>query len=505
MNKSGTGNFAGSALLQGVSEVSLRINTNISSLIALDNLNQTDLGTQNSILRLSTGLRINSGADDPAGLIISQGMQSEMAAMQQAIQNTQNADNMAKTADGALSEVSSLLLDLRGLAVQAGNAAIEGPSALQADQTQVSSILAAIDRVATDTEYSDKKLLDGTAGALANVTDANDVSSIYVGGSFGGSVLQSGPITATAVSAATRALVTLGKSFASANAIITTAGSVVVNGYSVSTSGTETVQSLVSKINAISQTTGVTAQISGNGPVQVVLSNTNYGSQYNVSFFDPSKLISTATSATSTGSDAVYNITASTVAGIKSVLFTGGQGGGVSGLKLTDGSGNDVLLTETGNAAITTVPTSIGQITAGSVQFQVGPDAGQSVSFALPETFARNLGTGVIPGKSLADIDLTTANGAQDAMQIVQAAVAQVATLRGQIGSFQKNVLETGQQYLQTANQNLTASDSNIRDADMAAEMTEFTRLQVLEQSGLAVLAQANQAPQSILTLLKNL
>lgn len=481
----------------------LRINTNISALVALDNLDQTALQTQDSIQRLSTGLRINTGADDPAGMIISQGMQSEIGAINQAIQNTQNADNMAKTADGALSEVQKLLVDLRGLAVHAGNAAILDSASLQADQTQVQSIIQSINRIASDTEFGNKKLLNGTAGALANVTAGAFASSIYVNGTFGSSILSSGPMTLTQVSPAARALVTLSKSFASANAIVSTAGSIVVNGYSISTNGTETVQSLVAKINAVSSTTGVTAAISGSGPVQVVLSDETYGSQYNIAYFDPNKLLSNTPSVTSPGSDAVYNVSAMTASGLQTVVFTGGRSSGDSGLLLKDTQGNSILLTEGGNAGITTVAQQIGQITAGSVQFQIGPDSNQAVSFNLPNMFAKNLGLGAVAGKSLADIDLTTPLGATQAMQVVEAAVQQVATARGQIGSFQKNVLESGNRFLQVANENLTASNSNIVDANMAQEMTQFTKLQILQQSGIAVLAQANQSPKSVLQLLQ--
>lgn len=483
--------------------MSLSINTNISAMIALQNLDATTVQEQDSIQRLSTGLRINSGADDPAGMIISQGMQSEITGITQAIQNTQNANNMAKTADGALGEIQSLLLDLRGLAVNAANSAVMDTAALQADQTQVQSILQSIDQIASSTEFDNKKLLDGSAGALGNITNSADVAGLYVGGTFNGNIIETGGITVSRVSPATEAAITLANTFASANAIITTAGSIVVNGYSISTSGTDSVQSLVGKINAQAGTTGVTAQIVGSGPVQVVLTANDYGSQHKISYFDPSKLLDNVTSASAAGTNAVFNVSATTSAGLQTVLFTGGQGGGDSGLKLTDNYGNSITLSEAGNAAITTTPVQIGQVTAGSVQFQVGPNSDQAVSFSLPDVFSSNLGTGAVPGQSLANIDLTTTQGANNAMQIVQAAVSQVATMRGQIGSFEKNILSAGQSYLQIAQENLSASYSNITDVDMASEMTNFTKLQILQQSGVAVLAQANATPKSILTLLQ--
>lgn len=484
--------------------MSLSINTNVSALVALNNLESTDLSLQASTERLSTGLQINNGADNPAGLIISQGMQSELEGISQAIQNTQNADNMAKTADGALSEVGNLLLSLRGLAVNAANSAVMDAAAVQADQTQVQSILQSINTIATETEFDNKKLLDGTAGTLANVTDATDISSMNLDGTFGPGSLQNGPITVSKVQGATDATITLGQSFASTSAIVTTQGTMVINGYSISTNGTGTLQDLVDSINAASGQTGVTAQIAGTGPVHVVLSANNYGSQYGITYFDASKVLNTSTSAQATGTDAVFNVSATTSAGIQTVTFTGGMNSSDTGLMLSDTNGNTISLTQTGNAAITTLPVSIGQVTTGAVQFQIGPDAGQSVNFSLPSVFTQDLGTGAVSGQSLADINLTTTQGANQAMSIIEAATQQVATIRGQIGSFQSNVLEAGQSYLQVANENLTASESDIMDTNVASEMTNYTQLQVLQQSGIAVLAQANAQPKNILTLLQN-
>ena len=484
--------------------MSLSINTNLSALMALNNLESTDVQLQGSTERLSTGLQINNGSDNPAGLIISQGMQSELQGITQAIQNTQNANNMAKTADGALSEVGTLLLSLRGLAVNAANSAVMSSAAVQADQTQVQSILQSIDQIAKETTFDGKQLLDGTAGTLANITDGTDISGMSLSGAFGPGSVMNGPITISKVQAATDAIVTLGQSFASAAAIITTPGTIVVNGYSISTSGTDSVQSLVQKINSASSETGVSAQLNGAGPVNIVLTANNFGSQNGITYFDANKVLDTKTSEQATGTNAVFNVSATTSAGIQTVTFTGGMNGSATGLMLSDTAGNTISLTQTGNAAITTLPVAVGQVTTGAVQFQIGPDSGQSVDFSLPSIFTQNLGTGVVPGQSLAGIDLTTTQGANNAMSIIEAATQQVATIRGQIGSFQSNILQAGQSYLQIANENLTASESSITDTNVASEMTTYTGLQILQQSGIAVLAQANAEPKAILTLLQN-
>ncbi|MCE9557421.1 MAG: hypothetical protein K8R88_00570 [Armatimonadetes bacterium] len=159
-------------------------------------------------------------------------------------------------------------------------------------------------------------------------------------------------------------------------------------------------------------------------------------------------------------------------------------------------------MTDAGNAGLAAL-TNIGAVTAGSVRFQIGAFANQSATFSMPQAYAKNLGTGAVAGKSLADVDVTSAQGAAEAMQIVEMAVQQVAQYRGELGSFQTNFLDSAVKSLNVAKENLSASESQIRDADMAEEMTNYTRLQILQQSGMAMLAQANQAPQQVLSLLK--
>lgn len=482
--------------------MSLRINTNIAAMHALNNLNITNDQMQGSISRLSSGLRINSAADDPAGLIISEGMRAQIEGVKQAINNSQDAINMSKTAEAAMDEVQTLLRNIRGLAVSSANTAVADAATLQANQTQIRSTIQSIDRIAQQTQFGTKKLLDGTAGALANVTSTANVDSIYMGGTFAGQSVASGPITINRVTQGTEASVSLGNTFASPNSIVPTAGSFVINGYSFTSSGTETLTSLAAKVNAMSSTTGVTAQITGSGPYSIGLTQTTYGSQHSINFFDPSNVLHNAASANSTGVDAVFNVSATTTAGVKTTLFTGGQGPSESGLSLTDTDGNKIVINQNGNASIA-APTQVGVLTAGSVRFQIGAYANQSVSFSMPTVFAQTLGTGVVPNGSIASLDVTTQTGAQNAISIIDAAITQLAQSRGDLGSFQKNFLESTSRSLSVANENLTASESQIRDADMAQEMTEYTRVQILQQSGMSVLAQANQMPQQILQLLK--
>lgn len=484
--------------------MSLRINSNLAAMNALLNIENTQSSITGSIGRLSSGLRINSAADDPAGLIVSESLRTKIQGIGQAVNNSQDAINLSKTAEGALNEVQTLLRDMRSLAVHAANSAVVDAATLEADQTQIRSSIDSINRIAAQTQFGDKRLLNGSAGISANVTDPTDVSGLFMGGTFSGANIANGPITLAQSTAATQASITLGKTFATTTATVG-AGTFVINGQSFTTDGTESLSAVVQKINAASGNTGVSAQIVQSGSNYVVqLNQTTYGSQFAVNFVDGNKILGNASTANATGTDAVYNVSVTTDQGVKTALFTGGQGPGTSGLKLSDTSGNTIQLSQVGNTNLGATATTIGVNQVGSVRFQIGADADQAVQYSLPSVFANMLGTGVVPGKSVADIDLTTTQGAQDAMKIIDAAVTQIAQERGQLGSFQKNFLESNVRSLNVANENLTSSESQVRDADFAVETANYTRLQILQQSGISVLAQANKQPQSVLSLLQN-
>ena len=492
--------------------MSLRINTNVTALGALRNLDNTNSGMAGSISRLSSGLRIVTAADDPAGLVISEGMRAQMKGLTQAYSNSQNAINMSKTAEGAMEEVQSLLSDMRALAVQSANSATVDSAQLRANQDQIASSISSIDRIATTTQWGNKRLLDGTAGVRSSITDTADVDSAVFGSTFNGMTIASGPLTIQRTAAAAQESLTANQTFASAASVVT-GGSFVINGYSFTANGTtDTVQDMVNAINGQSSNTGVSATVVASGSnVSLKLTANEYGANYKVDLVDTTGVFSTTPhpSPTVAGADAVATVTASVLdrngnPTTTTATFTGGGGNKANGLTLADPDGNKISLTATGNAAsaLGTAKT-IGAIATGDVQFQIGAMAGQSVSFSMPDIRAKNLGTNAVPGFSLADIDLTSTAGATRAMQIIDDAITSLSETRGKLGSFQKNVLESNARSLQVANENVTAAESTIRDADLATEMTTYTKYQILQQSGTAVLAQANQLPTQVLKLLQ--
>ncbi len=468
---------------------------------ALRNVTMTGLSQSQSIERLSTGLRINSAADDPAGLIVSENFRSQIASLGQAVRNNQDAINFSKTAEGALDEVNKLLRDARSLAVAAGNTATLDASQIQANQSQMASIIQSISRIASNTQFGQKKLLDGSAGVTGSVTNGANFNSVYMTGTFNGSALTTNAAITVAVTQVADKASVASKTFAFGTTTLA-AGSFTINGSSFTTTSSDTVDALVTKINNASSTTGVRADYTTGGAI--TLTQVNYGASYRIDLSDANAvLLAAAGSSSDTGQNALANVTidtnGATAGGLITVAFTGGQYGNAA-LRLVDTDGNAISLTDAGNSVASSLA---GQITVGTSQFQIGANANQTTQLSLGNFAATQLGQGVVSGQNLSTVDLTTGTGATNALSIIDAAIADVARSRGAIGNFQRNVLESNVRSLGVAKENLSATESTIRDTDIAEEMTNFTRFQILSQSGMSVLAQANSAPQAVLSLLR--
>lgn len=458
---------------------------------ALYNLNTTGDALTTSIQRLSTGLQINSAADNPSGLIVAKQFQAQITGLNQAISNSQDAINYAKTADGALNEVNNLLNTARGLAVAASNTGTLSSSAIAADNSQLQSIISSITTIASNTQYGSKYLLNGSSGISAGLTNGAKVSAVSLTGTVNGvAVTASGAATISITTAATQATATLSVTALTAGSAVS-ADTLQLNGVTFNTNSSDTVQSVLNQLNQASGQTGVTAAlVSGS----VVLTSVNYGANSKINFADANGSLNSG-AATATGVNAIGTLTV----GSQTDTITGGQGSN-NGLTLTDTYGNSVTLTTSGNAIASGV--AAAQVTIGSSQFQIGANVGQTAQLSIGNFSASALGTGAVAGLNMSNIDLNTASDASNAMQVIDAAINQVTTSRGNIGSFQANVLQPNMDFLNVASQNLSSSLSNIQDTNVAQEMTNFTQLQILQQAGIGILAQANSLPQSVLKLI---
>jgi flagellin len=446
-------------------------------------------------------------------LIRSEDLRAQIAGLEQAIANSQDATNLVKTAEGALDEMHNLLRSMRQLAVASGNTGTNNQASLQANQNQIASAIDSINRIAAQTQFGTKKLLDGTAGTTAVVTNFQRVGGLFFGGSVFGSVggaasqdyaIGTGTITINVTTAATRAQLTGDRNYASATAIIQTSASVVINGVSFTTqAGTTTLQSFVDQINSQTSVTGVVAELVPNGNnLNVRLRAAEYGANFSVTVNDQQAILHAApTTDSDTGVNAAATISVMNIdGGVVTVLFTGGKASGDSGLRLTDAKGNVILLNEAGNAL---GAAAVGRTNKGQLEFQIGANAGQTARFSINNMRADKIGTGVVAGKSLKDVDVTKTGGAEEALKIIDAAIQQVSKLRGDMGAFQKNVLESNMRSLSVAKENLTATESAIRDTNFAEEISRFTKFQILQQAGMSVLGQANFAPQGVLQLIR--
>lgn len=463
-----------------------RINTNISSLQAIHQLgkNQTDLATR--LQRLSSGLRINTGKDAPAALIASETMRSEINGINQAIDNSQRAGNVINTAEGALGEVSSLLLEVQSLTNQAANSGALSPEEIKANQLQVDAILNSVNRIANTTQFNGVKLLDGsldysTSGAAASAINALQINSAKLPDNGTMNVVVN--VTASA----DVAKVAFGASALGASAVtIEVAGNAGTEQLSFAAS--TNISAIAVAINQLKDATGVSAAVSGG---QLRMNSTAYGAKQ---FVKVSTLAGTFVNSTDFGVDPTVSIN--------------GQKADTDGLVASvRNSTLDASITLNPDLA-TTAGSKAFVITQGGAKFQLGSEVNRQgqVSVGIGSMATSRLGDNVVGFLSdLAsggDNSLVSGNTIQ-AQKILNEAIRQVATIRGRLGAFQKDILDTNVSSLSVALENVTASQSAIRDADFASETAALTRAQILVQANTSVLAQANASPQNVLALLQ--
>lgn len=493
-----------------------RINTNVQSLIARRVLNINNASLNQSLERLSTGLRINSGRDDPAGLIASEILRSSMRAISSAIDNARRADTIIVVAEGGLQEISSLLLDLESLVDQSANEAGITNAEVSANQLQIDSILQSINRLADATSFGDKQLLNGnldfttsginineTTGATLDHIDRVQVNAVKIpsgSGSFR-------TVTVNVVTASQIALVSAVGAGTNSSGVLNGTTNATTTLQIRGNLGSEilsfasgaTMAQIATAINSSSQLTGVSATASAatGGAASLVLQSTTFGKDEFVSV----KVLENLTAFTSQAQD-------TTDFGVNGTITINGSNAIVNGLDTAVRSGSlSVDLTLSSSFGGTAGGSTTFEITGGGAVFSISPTAGlagmESIGIGEVSTaklgnsgvgFLATLGSGL--ANDLANKNFTTAQ------RVVRASINQVASLRGRLGGFQKDTLATAINSLQVAFENITAAESSIRDADFAVETSRLTRAQILVQSSTVVLRLANAQPQNVLALL---
>ncbi|MFT8391842.1 MAG: flagellin [Sporolactobacillus sp.] len=420
------------------------INDNIPALNTLNQLAKNNSSVNKSLERLSSGLKINSAADDPAGLAISQKMLGQINGLNQASDNSQQANSLIQTADGALSETQSILQNMRELAVQAANGTNTAVDRTQL-QDEINQYTSQINNISNTTQFNTQNLLDGSqnnATAVKGQIDFKMLGTVTLG-----ETVQVGNQTFTAVSGT-----------ASAGQFKASSGGTALSGGALATS--------------------LAAAINGNAAL-----SSNYSG-----------------TASGTGSSAV--------------------------VKLNQKTGNTLMVSIAGTAidqnSVQTVATGVTAGTGKSLVFQIGANQNQTLSLNIGKMDATSLGiasasagsngNGFSTSEDITNgtdntgieygLDITTTSGAAKAVTTLQSAIDMVSAQRSVLGAYQ-NRLDSTVNNLTTSSQNLTSAKSVITDTDMAEEMSNFTKENILSQAAQSMLAQANQLPQNVLKLLQ--
>jgi flagellin len=464
------------------------INTNVSSLIAQQALAANNSALSTSLERLSTGLRINSGADDPAGLIASQSLAAQQTGLQSAISNASSATNVIGTAEGGLNEVSSLLTQLDGLVNTSANSGGLSPDELSANQLQVDSILSTINRLAGSTTFNGKQLLNGNL----DYTTSSAAASAVTGLAVNSATLQNNQTQTVVVQVLNSATAGKVAFTGAATASATTLQISGVNGTEQLSFGSgTTIAQIATAVNGIAGSTGVTA--SANGTNLSFLAQTQ-GSQNYVSVQSLS------------GTFAVTGGTSGKAYGKDADVQVNGAQAEANGTAVTYSS-NTLDLSFNLTAGLNAGKSKTFGITGGGATFALGATVSDSTNASIG---IQSVSTGSLGNSITGYLDSLGSGGANaldsasldNAQKIVTDAINQVSSLRGRLGAFQDFTIGSTVSSLNVAYENASSAYSAITDTNFASETANLTRDQILSQAATAVLTQANAAPQQALKLL---
>ncbi|MDD2845934.1 MAG: flagellin [Rhodoferax sp.] len=524
------------------------INTNVASLTAQRNLGTSQASLNQSINRLSSGLRINSAKDDAAGLAISERFTGQVRGLNQAVRNAGDGISLAQTAEGALKASGDILQRVRELAVQSANAT-NSASDRQALQKEVGQLVSELDRISQTTEFNGAKLLDGSfgtqqfqVGANANQTivaaTANMRTSTYGNNQMGvtGAATQSFTVGDDPIP----------------NGIV--AGDLTINGFAgsktIDVAENESAAATATKINQSSDETGVSATARTEARLDMVKGS------YTLAIASGDNTAQTVSfSVSAATSDGLSEAVSALNQQASKTGVTASLSGDNKAIVLTNASGENISLSLSG--APTEIETGVPpQITVSKLNQDgyannaptvltddaAGAMVGGYLVLDSEKSFSMTAGTTGDPGyfaeaagdyaavesvaddgtitlsttklttdadvssastlKKVADLDITTFAKATEALKVVDSALAFVSGTRADLGALQSR-FETSISNLQTTSENLSSARSRILDADFAQETANLSRSQILQQAGTAMVAQANQLPQGVLALLR--
>ena len=506
--------------------MALVINTNVMSLNAQRNLSTSGSQLATSLQRLSSGLRINSAKDDAAGLAISSRMTTQINGLTQAARNANDGISLAQTTESALQEVTNNLQRIRELAVQSANATNSDSDRAALDQ-EVQQRLAEVNRIATQTSFNGRKVLDGSFGNATFQVGANvgetisvgldssvknaDIGNIHSTGAGTGGLVQDADFVATPEIPAVIAVTAVAGEWTGTAAVDETSdfGGTPLS-FTVTDGGGNVATILVDDDYTGAGNTGA---VSGQTMLADIQDQLDAGSaDITVSQAAGGELVFTANTA-GAGGDIVVSAglagavsTANVEAVAGSPLVPATTGLTVGALTIQVGSGSAVTLT----GSYTNKQDLLDKIASAGAAGSIDASGNLTISAAdqitLTGAGAADIGLAAgattISTNGLTTVNVTSVGGANDTILRMDAALTSVSSLRSTLGAIQ-NRFDSVINSLQAVSENLSASRSRIQDTDFAAETAALTRAQILQQAGTAMVAQANQVPQNVLSLLR--
>lgn len=544
--------------------MSLRINFNLASVFAHHNLRGVDRLLEKSLDRLSSGERIRRAGDDPAAMVLANNLRHHLSGIQQATQNSEEGVTMVQAAEGAMDDMSTLLTRMRTLALDAANSAVRDPFSRAALQAELNNAIASVTRIATDTQFGSLPLLQGqlAGNTITNAdrttlqTVSHDLTNLPGG-------IKSGSIMTTTLAAP----VTLTRSTVSVTltgAVSPLPGTTVVQG--LNQNGTvlnavdgktftltgplgnrtftipagSTIDDVVAQVNAFTDQIGaragydpntgqltVESTVFGNATLGITSADMTSGA-VGKGLFD-SDTTTVANTFVAPASNQTVQFTYTDAAGTARTLtltqdptspggrtFTNLAGGpeAVAPFTAYDPGAFSVTFQDTSGATFgSSLTIAAGAYTAtrtSTTFIQTGAKANQITILDVPDMRAGALGhsaglaaSGFANLQDLVSQSALTNGNTAEALAVIDAAINEVSGTRGETGAIQANALEASLSTLRTSFENLTSAESTLRDTDFAAESAAYARHNIIYQAATAMLAQANQIPQTILQMLK--
>lgn len=467
-------------------EKTMKINRNMSAVIASNQLHRTENKLSVTMERLSTGLKLNSAEDSPAGMAISNKMKAQIDALDKASDNSTDAISVMEIADGALNEVTSIIQRMRELSVQAASGiyTYDDKSAIQSEIAQLRD---EVDRVSSNTEFNTKPLLDGssdtrvyTRKSVSQEMTYSDITRINISDE-----VDSKHYKVEVTEAAKQAQSSISGYPAGG---ITEDGTISINGVSAAIKAGTSEEDYLAQVHDLVEQAGANMKVNGNS---IDITSKKYGSasQLDISISDE---LANALGYTTQGdgyTDAQTGTDAKVTAGdgfTHPIVTSEGNR-----VYISDDNGFKMDFMVDASADLTEYDIDVTDI--GTMTIQIGANQYQEMDLRIPEVSAQSL--------YLDEIDVAVAGGADKALGTLDNALSQVNSVRSRIGAFQ-NRLEYANASLDETSENMTSAYSTLTDTDMATEMTEYASQNILNQAGISVLSQANDLPQQVLSLL---